>query len=175
MASNLEGLLACTGWRSRDDPHSAPSHTAKQLYQAGFMLVSEVPSGEVEQFDEAGLQHVLSQAQAQSVVRRTHLAILPLFCCICAACYIDRTNLAFASMHLNEDLNFTPEGEHPPHLQAWVLPTQGARLHPCKAGMRGTAQNDVSCLHVPCCHDTWGGGFGRKEGWPCRYYMPPPC
>ena len=79
------------------------------------MLVSEVPSGEAEEFDEAGLQHVLSQAQAASIVRRTHLAILPLFCFICAACYIDRTNLAFASMHLNEDLNFTPEGEHPPH------------------------------------------------------------
>lgn len=74
------------------------------------MLFSKPPH-HLDHFDDGSLlQPVLSQAHSANVSRRTHLAILPLFCCICAACYIDRTNLAFASVHLNEDLNFTPEG-----------------------------------------------------------------
>ncbi|PNH08134.1 putative metabolite transport protein NicT [Tetrabaena socialis] len=36
-------------------------------------------------------------------------AILPLFCLIAAFCYIDRTNLAFASIQLNHDLGFNAQ------------------------------------------------------------------
>eukprot|EP00198_Chlamydomonas_reinhardtii_P001269 XP_001690604.1 predicted protein [Chlamydomonas reinhardtii] len=36
-------------------------------------------------------------------------AILPLFCLISGACYIDRTNLAFASLQLNRDLGFNAQ------------------------------------------------------------------
>ncbi|KAF5840351.1 major facilitator superfamily domain-containing protein [Dunaliella salina] len=44
-----------------------------------------------------------------TVFRKCHINILLLFAGICAMCYLDRTNLAFASMQLTKDLNFTAE------------------------------------------------------------------
>ncbi|KAG2441973.1 hypothetical protein HYH02_009767 [Chlamydomonas schloesseri] len=44
-----------------------------------------------------------------SVYRKVSWAILPLFCLISGACYIDRTNLAFASIQLNRDLGFNAQ------------------------------------------------------------------
>lgn len=44
-------------------------------------------------------------AQASSKVYR---GLLPLLCLVAALCYIDRTNLAFASFTMTRDLNFSP-------------------------------------------------------------------
>jgi hypothetical protein len=69
------------------------------------------------------LDDVLSPAalggvSASSVYRKVQWGTLPLMCLISAACYIDRTNLAFASMHLTYDLEFTPKGGSRRHTQA---------------------------------------------------------
>ncbi|KAG2496811.1 hypothetical protein HYH03_005218 [Edaphochlamys debaryana] len=44
-----------------------------------------------------------------TVLRKVNWAILPLFCLVSAFCYIDRTNLAFASIQLNRDLGFNAQ------------------------------------------------------------------
>ncbi|GLC52415.1 hypothetical protein PLESTB_000626600 [Pleodorina starrii] len=46
---------------------------------------------------------------AASVYRKVNWAILPLFCLIAGFCYIDRTNLSFASIQLNHDLDFNAQ------------------------------------------------------------------
>eukprot|EP00798_Chlamydomonas_sp_ICE-L_P007377 gene7377-501_t len=43
------------------------------------------------------------------VYKKIYWNVLPVFCCIAALCYIDRTNLAYASFGLARDLGFTPE------------------------------------------------------------------
>jgi hypothetical protein len=46
---------------------------------------------------------------SQKMLPLLHRKLLPPFIVMVVLCYIDRTNLAFASLSLNRDLNFTPE------------------------------------------------------------------
>lgn len=43
-----------------------------------------------------------------AVLSKVYWNTLPLLCLIAALCYIDRTNLAYASFSLTKDLNFSP-------------------------------------------------------------------
>ena len=51
----------------------------------------------------------LTPDQVRLLYRKLNWNILPIFCLVAALCYIDRTNLAFASIQLTHDLDFTPE------------------------------------------------------------------
>jgi sugar phosphate permease len=42
----------------------------------------------------------------EAVFRKVNRRILPLLCCVVIFCYLDRTNLAYASLQFNEDLKF---------------------------------------------------------------------
>ena len=46
---------------------------------------------------------------AEAALQRMNRHLLPVFLAMATLCYIDRTNLAFASLQLNKDLAFTPE------------------------------------------------------------------
>lgn len=50
-----------------------------------------------------------SPIQTSNCIGKVHWNILPLLCAIAIFCYIDRTNLAFSSIELTKDLNFSPE------------------------------------------------------------------
>ncbi len=43
-----------------------------------------------------------------SVFRKVYVRVLPLLCLVAALCYIDRTNLAYASFSMTRDLQFSP-------------------------------------------------------------------
>jgi hypothetical protein len=47
-------------------------------------------------------------AVTPTTLNKVYRNILPLLCLVAALCYIDRTNLAYASFSMTKDLGFSP-------------------------------------------------------------------
>jgi hypothetical protein len=112
-----------------------------------------------------------SKAELDRLYSKCTRSLLPIFFLMITLSYIDRTNLAFASIQLNEDLGFSPEvyglGSGLFFLGYAALQVAGApacccrrrRRHPPPPpapGQAARASADTAAAPAPCrCPATW--------------------